>query len=296
MAGGSAGLCCAIALSLAWPTGARAQVPPARPNVPAPAALPPDGRAERAREAFSEGLRLVEAKEYRAAQAAFARAYELEPHPLALYNLGQCQARLGEYAAAAQTLQRFLDQGGDTIDPAQRSAVTRQLAELRARVDTKDATEAAPAPTPEPSFPSITEPLRPQPPPPVHAIASTGGPHTWGWILGGTGAALLGSAAVLSLWNAGRYSNWKTGRTALEGVSNRDLLVQQDAAAWDRTHASNERLASIQRVDVLSAITAGVGAAALGLGIWQLLAGEDAGAGADQQASAGAPLAWRWTW
>jgi len=303
MAGCTARVCCALALSLAWPGGARAQAPglssapPPAALAPAPAASAlPDDRAARARDAFSEGLRLVEAKEYRAAQSAFARAYELEPHPLALYNLGQCQARLGQYAAAAHTLQRFLDQGGDTIDAPQRLAVTQQIAELQVRVGANDIEAPAAAAMPEPgSSASAPKPLPPQAPAPSQPIASSGGSHTWGWILGGTGFALLGSAAVLSLWNAGRYSTWKTDRSALEGVSNRDLLVQQDAATWDRTHASNERLASIQRVDVLSAITAGVGAAALGLGIWQLLTGADAGPDAHQQASA-APLAWRWTW
>jgi hypothetical protein len=105
----------------------------------------------------------------------------------------------------------------------------------------------------------------------------------------------VASAGVLYLWNDTRYDAWKTDRVALEGDSNRELLVQQSAAAWDMTHASNERLASIQRVDVLSAITAGVGVAALGLGIWQLLTADDASADVQHQASL-APLAWRVTW
>lgn len=285
----SARVCSIVALSLAWPAGARAQAP-----APASSASASEDRAARARDAFSEGLRLVEAKEYRAAESAFARAYALEPHPLALYNLGQCQARLGRYGAAAQTLERFLEQGGETVDAAQRAAVTSQIDELRARAGTSSAEPAAPAALPAPSAPAAAAPLQPQPPAALPPLASTGHSHTWGWILSGTGFALLGSAAVLSVWNAGRYGTWKTDRTELEGISNREALVQQDAATWDRTHASNERLASIQRVDVLSGITAGVGAAALGLGIWQLIAAGDAGA-APQQASA-APLAWRWTW
>ncbi len=77
-------LCCAIALSLAWPAQAREEGDP----------------AARARDAYAEGLRWVEAGDYAAAQSAFARAHALEPHPLSLYNIGQCQARLGQYAAA----------------------------------------------------------------------------------------------------------------------------------------------------------------------------------------------------
>ncbi len=156
------------------------------------------------------------------------------------------------------------------------------------------AAEAAPAVMPAAPSPAAV-PLQPQSSAASPALAASGHSHTWGWIFGGTGFALLGTAAVLSVWNAGRYGTWKTDRIELEGISNRELLVQQDAAAWDRTHASNERLASIQRVDVLSAITAGVGAAALGLGVWQLLTGENASADTHQQSSA-APLAWRWTW
>jgi tetratricopeptide (TPR) repeat protein len=281
-------LCCSIALSAAS----------AAATPPAPHGALPGDPAGRARDAFAEGVRLVEAGDYAAAQSAFTRAYALEPHPLALYNIGQCQARLGQYAAAVQTLERFLDEGGDTIDPAQRRAVTRQIAELRVHVVASGAEVPVPAASSPPASAATVGPMKTEASPPPSAsssVTSSKAPPSWGWILGGTGLALLGSATVLYIWNDGRYDAWKTERLQLEGVPNRELLVQQNAAVWDATHASNERLVSIQRVDLLTAITAGVGAAALGLGIWQLLAGDPASASVPSQASA-SPFAWRVNW
>jgi hypothetical protein len=298
-------LCCSIALSLAWTAQVRAESPVAPSAATTPASAPlgpsaparalPGDAAARARDAFSEGLRLVQAGDYAAAQSAFARAHALEPHPLSLYNIGQCQARLGQHAAAVQTLERFLAQGGDTIDPAQRRAVSKQITELRALVAANEAKLPALAASPPPPRAPSAEPVKSEASPPRSPVTASKGSLPWGWLLGGTGVALLGSATVLYLWNDGRYASWKAERVQLEGMSNRELLVQQNAAAWDMTHASNERLASIQRMDVASAVAAGVGAAAIGLGIWQLLAGDQGSADLPSQVSA-SPLAWRMNW
>jgi tetratricopeptide (TPR) repeat protein len=298
-------LCCSLALSLAWPVPARAEAPvapsastsaaSARVRPAAPVRALPSDAAALARDAFSEGLRLVNAGDYAAAQSAFARAYTLEPHPLSLYNIGQCQVRLGQYAAAVQTLERFLAQAGDTIDPEQRRAVTRRVSELRVVAAEDPSAEPAPAASPRAVRAPSAEPVKTEAVQTASVPAVGRGSLPWGWLLGGTGLALLGSATTLYFWNDGRYAAWRTDRVQLAGVPNRELLVQQSAALWDTTHASNERLASIQRVDVLSAVVAGVGAAALGLGIWQLLAAEEGSTDLRSQASA-SPFRWRMNW
>lgn len=291
--------CCALALSLAAPSQARGESPAALPaasnraaatgTTASSSALAGDAAAL-AREAFAQGLRLVKAGDFSAAQSAFARAHELEPHPLSLYNIGQCQARLRQFAAAVETLQRFIAEAGDTIDPAQRQAVVRQISELQARVPSSSA--EPPAPLLPPLRSSATEPTPLVPPPPLNAIASSERSLPWGWLLGGAGIALVGSATALYFWNDGRYTAWRTDRDQLESIANREQLSQQDAAVWEATHASNERLASIQRVDVSVAITAGVGAVALGFGIWRLLAADDP----SPDVAAALPLAWRLRW
>src|SRR5262245_27420212 len=241
-------LCGSIVLALAAPahaldpppaTATPAPAPSPTPSGPAPSA-PQSDVASRAREAFSDGLRLVQAGEYARARAAFERAYELQPHPLALYNIGQCQARLGDYAQAVQTLQRFLDEGGSNIDGEQQRAVTRQIAELRARTDaeTTPAPSAPaapevvlPAPSEGPALPSspVPEASVPAAPPAanvtplVSQAALTPEPMPtprnaprWAWWVGASGVALLGSATLLYFWNDGRYGAWKTDRAGLD--------------------------------------------------------------------------------
>ena len=285
-----------LGLSLALPARAAdapprsaPQTAPAHPSLPereAPAGL-------RASDAFAEGLRRVQAGEYSAAKAAFLLAYELEPHPVVLYNVGQCEARLGQWQPAIATLARFLREGDTSIDAAQREAVARQLDELRSRAGR--AAEAPPmvaAVTPAPSPPATWQLLESTDAPMVTlaigARADTS--NSWAWWVGGGGVVLLGSAAALYLWNDGRYVDWRTERGELRGMD-----LAQDPVLWDRANQNNERLASIERIDVLTAVVSVVGAAGLGLGIWQLAAAGDSGKTKAQPASASA-IGLRTTW
>jgi tetratricopeptide (TPR) repeat protein len=251
-------------------------------------------------DAFAEGLRQVREGHYESAKAAFLRAYALEPKPLVLYNVGQCEVRLGRFDAAIEALERFLREGGESIGTEQQQAVSRQLEALRAIV--QQAPAAVPQPLEGPALPAETLAAPAQPladpaarsaPEPTRPIESE--PRTVAWLLSGTGAVLLGSAGVLYLWNDGRYEAWKAERAELDGLANLGTALSEDAAVWDRANRSNERLATIERLDLFSALAAGVGAVSLGVGIWQFVSHGDRSA-VTLSAGSSSSITWRGTW
>lgn len=93
----------------------------------------PDPRVE-ARERFDRGLGLFDEGRYDAALAEFQRAYELSPSYRILYNLGRVYAETRDSVRAVDALERFLSEGGASIERRRRAEVDALLAEQRARV------------------------------------------------------------------------------------------------------------------------------------------------------------------
>jgi hypothetical protein len=93
----------------------------------------PDPRVE-ARERFDRGLALFEEGRYDAALAEFQRAYELSPSYRILYNLGRVYAETGDSVRSVDSLERFLSEGGASIERRRRTEVDALLVEQRARV------------------------------------------------------------------------------------------------------------------------------------------------------------------
>jgi hypothetical protein len=81
---------------------------------------------------FQRGVSLFSEADYKAALVEFKRAYGLSPNTQVLFNVGETQFQLQDYAAALTTFQRFLAEAGPT-DP-QRAEVERNMDVLRARV------------------------------------------------------------------------------------------------------------------------------------------------------------------
>lgn len=113
---------------------------------PTPATADPDAQ-QRAREAFKEGARLVDASEWAAALSAFERSLSHQRHSLTLYNIGVCQRFLGRYTLAAGTFgglvgsaelpEMFREQTKAYLDEIQ-----RKLARIALDVQQTDATIA----------------------------------------------------------------------------------------------------------------------------------------------------------
>jgi hypothetical protein len=80
---------------------------------------------------FQRGVALYGEADYRAALVEFKRAYSLAPNPAVLYNVGETQYQLQDYAAALTTFEHYLaEASGD----GHRAEVEGDIDILKARV------------------------------------------------------------------------------------------------------------------------------------------------------------------
>jgi hypothetical protein len=91
-------------------------------------------RADKTSEEAAEHFNLAESAEKRGdwetAVLEYKRAYALKPHPSVLYNIAVDYERLGDFDAAADYFQKYLD---GTPDAPDRDDVTNRIRDLRAR-------------------------------------------------------------------------------------------------------------------------------------------------------------------
>ena len=97
---------------------------------------------EKARTHFSRGVELYKESDYRAAIIEFQRAYQLAPNYRILYNLAQAQLELLDWAAALQTFERYLAEGGSEVPADRRALAEKEIARLRGRVSDLTVTSA----------------------------------------------------------------------------------------------------------------------------------------------------------
>jgi hypothetical protein len=88
-------------------------------------------RTTMARALFEEGVRHLDAGRWDDAQDRFARVIDLRYSPVALYNLGLAQARLGHGVVAAATLRKLLADPGIELKVREPAAVL--LADVEAK-------------------------------------------------------------------------------------------------------------------------------------------------------------------
>jgi hypothetical protein len=81
---------------------------------------------------FQRGVTLYGEADYRAALVEFKRAYAVAPNPAVLYNVGEAQYQLQDYAAALTTFEHFLAEASS--GDAHRTEVESNVEILRARV------------------------------------------------------------------------------------------------------------------------------------------------------------------
>ena len=81
---------------------------------------------------FQRGVTLYGEADYRAALVEFRRAYSISPHTAVLYNVGEAQYQLQDYASALTTFERYLAES--TPSDTRRSEVETTVEVLRSRV------------------------------------------------------------------------------------------------------------------------------------------------------------------
>jgi tetratricopeptide (TPR) repeat protein len=81
---------------------------------------------------FDHGVALYMEADYRGALVEFLRAYEIAPNSVVLFNIGETQYQLRDYAAALATFERYLVETPRT--DSRRTLVEANVKELRTRV------------------------------------------------------------------------------------------------------------------------------------------------------------------
>lgn len=87
----------------------------------------------RAEEHFKRARQLYDEGDFSLSLVEFQRAYEISPNYRVLFNIGQVDIQLFNYAAARTALERYLKDGGDEIPEARRAQVEQDLQMLRQR-------------------------------------------------------------------------------------------------------------------------------------------------------------------
>ncbi len=89
-----------------------------------------------ARSAFTQGVALYNAEQYKEALDEFQKAYSLKPKWKILYNIGQCHAVLKQYGLAIDDFEQYLAEGGDDVGTERRDTLLAELDRLRKMVGT----------------------------------------------------------------------------------------------------------------------------------------------------------------
>jgi hypothetical protein len=92
----------------------------------------PDAGVGEAERHFQQGVQLYLEADYRGALVEFTRAYTLAPNGVVLFNIGETEYQLRDYAAALGTFQRYLFEA--PADDKHRPIAERNVKELSTRV------------------------------------------------------------------------------------------------------------------------------------------------------------------
>lgn len=92
----------------------------------------PNETGASARDLFVQGSSSYRVGNYEAAIESWQRAFELDPRPLLLYNLGQAYERLGRLVEAVDSTERYLREASPT--DSHRADATARLASMRERL------------------------------------------------------------------------------------------------------------------------------------------------------------------
>jgi tetratricopeptide (TPR) repeat protein len=244
-----------------------------------------------ARRHYERALAEVQAGKLREARQSFEEAYRLSPHFVVLYNLGRVSFDLGELETARGYFERYLEQGGNRIAPAERERVEALIA--RTQVEPTRAPKGPPVRPPE-SAPTLHEPAALPPiTPPASSIPPSrparatvrAVPASDSWkqrlarerqttlavTLGVTGAVMGAVGTAVLVWNDRRFAHYEAERVALGSPPPETIRTQAEldrALAYDRARANNqENLESVKGFDVVGWSVAGVGTALLATGV-----------------------------
>ncbi len=154
---------------------------------------------------------------YEKALADIEQAYELDPRPALLFNVGQCHRALGQYREAALAFKSYLREVPDAKNREEAADLCAKMSELARRSEAAQKAHPQPAPVavappphpapqpapvataPEQISPSWTEGGAPSSAPEAAVTAPEGGAHvpSGAWWLGGSGLVVGVAGTIL---------------------------------------------------------------------------------------------------
>jgi tetratricopeptide (TPR) repeat protein len=94
----------------------------------------PEDQVREAQAHFKRGAAYYDEDNFRGALVEFQRAYELSPSYKILFNIGQVQLELQDFAGAQRAFTRYLREGGPDVPAARVEEVNHELERLSGRV------------------------------------------------------------------------------------------------------------------------------------------------------------------
>jgi tetratricopeptide (TPR) repeat protein len=94
----------------------------------------PASKVDEAKAHFKTGAELYDENNFRGALVEFQRAYELAPSYRILYNIGQVDMELADYAGALTAYKRYLREGGPDVPAERVKEVNAEIQRLTGRV------------------------------------------------------------------------------------------------------------------------------------------------------------------
>ena len=209
---------------------------------------------ERAMALFERSETLFQEGRFDEAAVLLQQAYELEPEPILLYNLGRCLDADGDKEGAIEAFERYLVADPDAEN---RGAIERQIENLQQAIAEREALEEDLATRHETAAPTAT-------------AQDVEGPSPWPWVIAGVGVAAVGAGLAIGMVARGAHDD------AVAEPVHREAVASQDRA---------EELATVSTI----AMAAGGAIVAVGLG-WVLLDGGGGEPGAEGRSAASARL------
>lgn len=103
-------------------------------SIALPAAAQPKDPVEEATVHFKRGTEFYDENDFRGALIEFKRAYELVPSWKILFNIGQVEMELKNYAGALAAYTRYLREGGPDVPAGRVAQVNADIERLKGRV------------------------------------------------------------------------------------------------------------------------------------------------------------------
>ncbi|HEX7703414.1 MAG TPA: tetratricopeptide repeat protein, partial [Kofleriaceae bacterium] len=93
-----------------------------------------DGKLDDAKAHLQNGAALYDENNFRGALVEFQKAYDLAPSYKILFNIGQVEMELQDYAGALKAYTRYLKEGGPDVPPDRGAQVNAEIERMKGRV------------------------------------------------------------------------------------------------------------------------------------------------------------------